>query len=228
MSSRFRGVITIIELIRIHNGAIEFDGNCLFEKITVSIQQTTRIGIIGKNGAGKSTLLQLLIGERALTSGHVEHLNDSLSIAVVTQEEEHVSFEIVSPEEQTLRTKWNIPSRSYEQLSGGEKLKARLARGFAQEATCSCSMNRRTTLMKRVLPWLLRQFKPIKAPLCLSPMTAIFSTKPHRISGHLNSTHCMNIRATTALTARISPSVVSLNSALMTNSKQWLVGSKDS
>ncbi|WP_204466786.1 ribosomal protection-like ABC-F family protein [Shouchella xiaoxiensis] len=124
----------MIELIRIHNGAIEFDGNCLFEKITVSIQQNTRIGIIGKNGAGKSTLLQLLTGERALTSGHVEHLNDSLSIAVVTQEEEHVSFEIISPEEQTLRTKWNIPSRSYEQLSGGEKLKARLARGFAQEA----------------------------------------------------------------------------------------------
>lgn len=134
MSSRFRGVIPIIELIRIQNGSIEFDGKILFEQINVSIQQGARIGLIGKNGAGKSTLLQLLTESTALTSGHLQHFKDSLHIVTVEQELEQFSMESISPREQALRAKWGIPTRDYSHLSGGEKVKARLARGFAQEA----------------------------------------------------------------------------------------------
>jgi macrolide transport system ATP-binding/permease protein len=57
-----------------------------------------------------------------------------LKMAFIEQEAEVYSFEEVTPSEETLLKKWHVPIRNFSQLSGGEKLKARLAKGLSIDA----------------------------------------------------------------------------------------------
>lgn len=55
------------------------DGLLLLNKITFSISQSERIGIIGANGSGKSSLLKLVTGIYEPTSGAVQRSNIKIS-----------------------------------------------------------------------------------------------------------------------------------------------------
>ncbi|MDR2976685.1 MAG: ABC-F family ATP-binding cassette domain-containing protein [Streptococcaceae bacterium] len=46
-----------------------FAGDVLFENVSFSIQERSRIALVGKNGAGKSTLLKIIVGEEEPTTG---------------------------------------------------------------------------------------------------------------------------------------------------------------
>ncbi|WP_039871706.1 ribosomal protection-like ABC-F family protein [Halobacillus sp. BAB-2008] len=88
------------------------------------------IGIIGPNGCGKSTLLRLISGCLNPGRGRIEILGRS--VRLLEQEVETFPTEPKLPEEKRLRNKWQVPDGTFTSLSGGEKLKARLARAFAQ------------------------------------------------------------------------------------------------
>lgn len=51
--------------------AVRFDGTPIWEGVTLSYPEGSRIGIVGPNGSGKSTLLQVLAGEREPHTGEV-------------------------------------------------------------------------------------------------------------------------------------------------------------
>ncbi|WP_181347970.1 ribosomal protection-like ABC-F family protein [Thalassobacillus sp. CUG 92003] len=121
----------MIEIMQVQHAKVEMQDQTIFENINANVQQGDIIGIIGKNGAGKSTLLQLLNGDFPPTAGHIKHLHDDLRIAMVEQETETYRFGEVTPLEESLLKKWKVPLRNFSELSGGEKLKARLARGLA-------------------------------------------------------------------------------------------------
>jgi len=122
------------ELLKLQNISYEIMDQVIFENVTASVHQGDIIGIIGKNGSGKSTLLQLLENQLAPTTGEILWLQDNLDIVMVEQETETHSFTEMTSLEACLLEKMDVPTHDFSQLSGGEKLKARLARGFAQEA----------------------------------------------------------------------------------------------
>ena len=122
------------ELMKLSKVSVEIDQQPLFEELTANIVRGDRIGIIGKNGAGKTTVLKLLSGEIAPASGHIEQSVPGLGIKTVEQETQWHEFEEVTAAEEALLRKWQVPVRDFAHLSGGEKLKARLAKGLAQPA----------------------------------------------------------------------------------------------
>lgn len=122
------------ELLKLLNISYEVMDVTIFEKINASVQQGEVIGIIGKNGAGKSTLLQLINQDIAPTEGHLKWIKENLVMRMVEQETENYDLVEENSTEMKLLEKWQVPTNDFQKMSGGEKLKARLARGFAGEA----------------------------------------------------------------------------------------------
>lgn len=122
------------ELIKLLDVSVEIEQQPLFEDVTSSIMSRDRIGIIGKNGAGKTTLLRLIAGDIAPASGQLIQGTPDMGVRAVEQELPDYAFEDVTKAEQALLNRWQVPFRDFAQLSGGEKLKARLAKGLAQPA----------------------------------------------------------------------------------------------
>lgn len=130
-ASKSRGMDCMKELLKLRDIGYEIMNTLIFENIHATVKQGEVIGIIGKNGAGKSTLLQLIKGSISPTKGHLQWLKSS-DITYVEQESEQFSSRDISVKEADLLAKWRVPTVEYAALSGGEKLKMRLAHGFAQ------------------------------------------------------------------------------------------------
>ena len=57
----------------------------ILDKVTFSLEENDKLGIIGVNGCGKSTLLRLLTGSTEPTSGEV-YLSRGKTIGILTQD----------------------------------------------------------------------------------------------------------------------------------------------
>ncbi|MED4350869.1 ABC-F type ribosomal protection protein [Schinkia azotoformans] len=150
------------ELLKLQNIGYEVNDVTVFEDVNASVQEGDRIGIIGKNGAGKSTLLQLINKTLVPTKGQFRWLVQSPEIVLVEQETENFSVEELTYCESKLLEKWHVPTGDFSQLSGGEKLKARLAKGLAR-ATDLLLLDEPTNHLdepsKELLKEQLQQFK---------------------------------------------------------------------
>src|SRR5581483_6450353 len=58
----------------------------VLDRVDLSVDAGSRIGVLGRNGAGKSTLLRVLAGLEAPTSGTVERAPAALTVGYLTQE----------------------------------------------------------------------------------------------------------------------------------------------
>ncbi len=119
------------EILKLQEVQFDINDSIIFKQINGTVRKQDIIGIIGKNGAGKSTLLQIITGALEPTNGHLHWLQDDIKISFVEQETEQYDSVEVSISEATLLSKWHVPTNQYHQLSGGEKLKARLSNGFS-------------------------------------------------------------------------------------------------
>lgn len=133
LSLQLERVDSMKELLKLQDVRYEIKDTLLFEYVTGTVKQGEVIGIIGRNGAGKSTLLQLIQGALLPTAGVIQGLS-AVKITIVEQELAHFDKPAISAREADLLAKWQVPNRSFAALSGGEKLKMRLAEGFAQNA----------------------------------------------------------------------------------------------
>src|SRR5579875_713450 len=122
------------EILKLTNVDYEVLDGKIFEEINASVQEGDVIGVIGKNGAGQSTLLQLINGDLVPIKGQIQRLEQNLKVAMVEQETESLSSGDQTILEVKLLEKWHVPVHDFSQLSGGEKRKARLAKGFSNEA----------------------------------------------------------------------------------------------
>src|SRR5690606_6191459 len=68
------------------------------------------------------------------SGGQLDWLQPNTETVFVEQETETHSFDEVSASETVLLHRWQVPEHDFSLLSGGEKLKARLSAGFAQNA----------------------------------------------------------------------------------------------
>ncbi|GIV28379.1 MAG: ABC transporter ATP-binding protein [Bacteroidia bacterium] len=75
-------------MIALQDITVEFGGNVLFENISFLINQSDKIGLVGKNGAGKSTLLKLLAGVQTPTRGEISKPKD-IRIGYLPQDMRH-------------------------------------------------------------------------------------------------------------------------------------------
>lgn len=112
----------------------EINGMKLFQDINVSVRNGDIIAIIGKNGCGKTTLLQLINQNIQPTKGTMQWIQDKVDTVLVEQDIKSFTFHNKTFAEQKLLNDWDVPHTNYDQLSGGEKLKARLAEGLAKQA----------------------------------------------------------------------------------------------
>lgn len=133
MSLQLERMDNMKELLKLQDIRYEIKDTLLFEHVTGTVKQGEVIGIIGRNGAGKSTLLQLIRGALLPTKGAIQE-SQALKISFVEQELAHFDKLEISAREADLLAKWQVPNVSFAALSGGEKLKMRLAEGFSQNA----------------------------------------------------------------------------------------------
>ncbi|MGE7602645.1 ribosomal protection-like ABC-F family protein [Peribacillus sp. NPDC097675] len=155
------------ELLKLRNVSYVINDLTVFEELNGSVQQGEVIGIIGKNGAGKSTLLQLITQELEPEKGHIQWLEKNVEVVLVEQETESFSSDEVTPVEGALLEKWHVPNRSFSQLSGGEKLKVRLARGFATDAQLLLLDEPTNHLDEQSTDFLIEQIKTYKGTIIL-------------------------------------------------------------
>ena len=60
-----------MSLVRAQDLALEFGGNYILRDVNCSLEQNSRVGLIGANGSGKTTLIKLIMGIQQPTSGAV-------------------------------------------------------------------------------------------------------------------------------------------------------------
>jgi macrolide transport system ATP-binding/permease protein len=200
----------MLELMQLQNIKVEIQNQIIFENINTNVQQGDIIGIIGKNGAGKSTLLQLLNGDFPPTGGHIKHLQDELIITMIEQETESYSFNEVTPQEEALLSKWNVPIRDFSKLSGGERLKARLAKGLAKDSDILLLDEPTNHLDQQSSDFLIGQIKSYKGTIILvshdryfldKVVTKIWSIENQKLISHSgNYTSYMKFRERERLT----------------------------
>lgn len=154
-----RGIDYMKELLKLSNISYEVMDFIVFENVNASVQHRDIIGVIGKNGAGKSTLLQLINNDLVPAQGQIQWLQQDLKIYFVEQETESHSSEDKTPFEVKLLEKWHVPTHDFPQLSGGEKLKSRLARGFSKDAHLLLLDEPTNHLDEQSVEFLIRQIK---------------------------------------------------------------------
>lgn len=83
-------------VLSIQNVTKEYDGERLFEPLSLSVKEKERMAIIGPNGTGKSTLLKMILREIEPDSGSIV-LSKNLSIGYLSQDvienPEHTLYE---------------------------------------------------------------------------------------------------------------------------------------
>lgn len=151
------------KLLTLNDVYVEIMGKTLIEKINVIVRQGDKIGLIGKNGSGKSTLLQVINGKIEPSKGTVKWQKMKVTTVYIEQEtESFIHHDVVSQEAEML-AKWGVPTNDFHTLSGGEKLKVRLAKGFSKNPNVLLLDEPTNHLDEISTEFLIKQIKNIKS-----------------------------------------------------------------
>ncbi|MFD1172283.1 ribosomal protection-like ABC-F family protein [Oceanobacillus picturae] len=130
------------EVLKLDSVSKRFGNQCLYEELSMLVRFQERIALIGENGTGKSTLLHLMLGTENVDQGMVKQ-GSNLSIGYLSQHmlemdanltvldefREHVA--VTEGEARGILASFLFygPNvfKKVRQLSGGEKMRLRLA-----------------------------------------------------------------------------------------------------
>lgn len=73
-----------MNLVQFNEVSKQFVGQSILEKISFTIDNKDKIGLIGLNGAGKSTIIKIMLGKEAIDSGNV-FVNNNIVIGYLSQ-----------------------------------------------------------------------------------------------------------------------------------------------
>ncbi|MDY5131962.1 ATP-binding cassette domain-containing protein, partial [Actinotignum timonense] len=74
-------------LLSVHDVGVSLGSRDILSNVSLSLEDGSRIGVVGPNGGGKTTLLRLITGALAPTSGEVIPTNTA-KFATLTQADE--------------------------------------------------------------------------------------------------------------------------------------------
>jgi macrolide transport system ATP-binding/permease protein len=198
------------EIMKLVDISVEVMDRHLFEGVNASVQEGDVIGVIGPNGAGKSTLLQVIHEDLAPSVGQIQWKKQGMSMMMVEQETESHFFGDTTSSEAKLLEKWHVPLHEFQQLSGGEKLKARLAKGFARNADLLLLDEPTNHLDQESLELLTKQIREYKGTTILvshdryfldEAVTKIWSLEGGKLTEHKgNYSSYMEVRRQKRLT----------------------------
>lgn len=103
-------------MLSVQNLGVSFGGKTLFEDISFLVQNSDRIGLVGKNGAGKSTLLKIIAGENKSYTGIISYPRD-FSIGYLAQEMKHSNGKTVLEEASTAFEEINLLEKQISSLA---------------------------------------------------------------------------------------------------------------
>jgi ATPase subunit of ABC transporter with duplicated ATPase domains len=83
---RVAPTFTLARMLAARNVTVMRGPRLVLDRVDLSVDAGSRIGVLGRNGAGKSTLLRVLAGLEAPTSGTVERAPATLTVGYLTQE----------------------------------------------------------------------------------------------------------------------------------------------
>jgi len=136
------------DVIIADNLSKSFDDKTLFKEINFSLYYGDRAVIIGNNGTGKSTLLKMILGQTSIDEGKLK-LGSNIKVGYLSQHYEAIHQENTVIEE--FREEVHVPEgearnilagflfygymvyRKVSQLSGGERMRLRLAQLMYQD-----------------------------------------------------------------------------------------------
>jgi len=73
-----------MNLVQFNEVSKQFVGQSILEKISFTIDNKDKIGLIGLNGAGKSTIIKIMLGKERIDSGNV-FVNNNIVIGYLSQ-----------------------------------------------------------------------------------------------------------------------------------------------
>ncbi len=101
-------------MINIHNAQLSFGEQIVFNNVSLTLNESERIGLVGRNGSGKSTLLKIIAQEHHLDEGTLAIVKNKtigyMSQDVVLNSDKSVidealsAFELITSIEQKLQT----------------------------------------------------------------------------------------------------------------------------
>ena len=131
--------------IEIKNLTFSYDNqrSLLFDRATLNIDTTWKLGLIGRNGRGKTTLLNIL-QKKLPFQGQVNHQQEFLYFPQTLKSKERLTYDVLNDvavfelweierELNLMETDSEILWRPFDTLSGGEKTKVLLALLFIDD-----------------------------------------------------------------------------------------------
>ena len=137
-------------LLTLQNISMAFGGPLLLDGACLQLERNERVCLLGRNGEGKSTLLRIISGEIAPMGGEISRQKE-LKIGILTQQvtsgvpgtvAEIVEQGLGKEGEEWERSQWVEkvisqvglePELVFDELSGGQKRRALLARALVRE-----------------------------------------------------------------------------------------------
>ncbi|TEB07547.1 putative ABC transporter ATP-binding protein [Pelotomaculum schinkii] len=129
-------------LLEANNIKKQYGDRLVFSIDSLKIYQNDRIGVVGINGCGKTTLLNVLTGNEFPGEGTVRRYGGH---AYITQLDDPPDRAL----DRMMGKKFRVPDSEWETMSGGEKTRLKIARGFsapcsilfADEPTCNLDLD---------------------------------------------------------------------------------------
>ncbi|MBC5630560.1 ABC-F type ribosomal protection protein [Clostridium sp. NSJ-6] len=118
-----------------------------------------KIGLVGANGGGKTTLLNIICGVVEADEGNI-HINNNFSY--ITQLEEAVDIEIGK-----ISKELKIPNEYNSYLSGGEKVKARIAKALNENKELIIADEPTSNLDGKSIKYIEEKFKEYQGAVLL-------------------------------------------------------------
>ncbi|HAT4770450.1 ABC-F type ribosomal protection protein CplR [Clostridioides difficile] len=126
----------------------------------LEILENDKIGLVGSNGQGKTTLLKVILGEIEIDEGYT-YLTESYSY--ISQSENNIETCSHSKEKSLL----NAPDKFEEYLSGGEKVKLKIADALSNKKNIIIADEPTSNLDKKSIGLLEDMFKRHEGALLL-------------------------------------------------------------
>ncbi|HID1127272.1 TPA: ABC-F type ribosomal protection protein CplR [Clostridioides difficile] len=147
-------------LVKVENLKKYYADKLILDIDKLEILENDKIGLVGSNGQGKTTLLKAILGEIEIDEGYT-YLTESYSY--ISQSENNIETCSHSKEKSLL----NAPDKFEEYLSGGEKVKLKIADALSNKKNIIIADEPTSNLDKKSIGVLEDMFKRHEGALLL-------------------------------------------------------------